>query len=163
MAIAVRSMVEYVGGRSLARFLFPANPELKPHEILRNRLISDTKSALRAHGIELIDIRLGRLIVPNEVTRQLIDKWQAMWIKRRIVSDEQTPFAVESRVRRELLNQLKGQVELGYVQDKDDEDQALYLVDRLNQLTQSNAKLPLLESQIARIRDKIKSESDVQE
>ncbi|MEM7798354.1 MAG: SPFH domain-containing protein [Chloroflexota bacterium] len=159
MRTVIRSMVDYVGGRSLSRFLFPANQELKPHEILRNRLMTDGKSALRAHGVELLDIRLGRIIVPDEVTQQLIDKWQMIWNRRRQESDRIEPYEVESRIWRELLAQLKGYIETGHSQIGNEKLQALNVVERLNQLTQSNTKMPLLESQIAAIRERIQEEN----
>lgn len=158
MRTVIQSMVDYVGGRSLTRFLFPANQELKPHEILRNRLMTDGKSALRAHGVELLDIRLGRIVVPDQVTQQLIEKWQAVWDRRRQETDQSEPFAVESRVWRELLGQLRSYIETGHSQVGNPEMQALNVVERLNQLTQSNAKMPLLESQIAAIRERIQEE-----
>lgn len=73
---------EVIGKFTLDRLLFRTNPELKPHEFVQEKVTQETERALRYIGVDLVELRLGRLVAPDEVTRQRITYWQNFWEHR---------------------------------------------------------------------------------
>ena len=160
MRLTIESLINFVGGRPLSRLLFPENDELKPHELIKKRLIGDTRIALRQRGIDLIDIRLGRLTVPDEVTRHLIDSWQQRWEKRRTgnrAAIEAASFQTQVKLLHQLTEMVSLDREMGHLESN---GQVIDVVERMQQLTQSNANLPSLESQLMAIKEKIRNDEN---
>ncbi|MCA9980283.1 MAG: SPFH domain-containing protein [Anaerolineales bacterium] len=104
---------EVIGKFTLDRLLFRINPELKPHEFVQEKVEQEVARALRYIGVELVEIRLGRLIAPDEVTRQRIAYWQTFW-EHRQQEDELADEAVfqiqmeaaKSRAKAQAIAQL---------------------------------------------------------
>lgn len=83
LVFAMRTLTELASKQPLDRLLYPDNPELNPHELLRERLERQCGRALKAIGITLISIQLSRLEVPDTVTQQRIDHWRAYWQRQK--------------------------------------------------------------------------------
>lgn len=77
--VTTAKLREIVSKRSLDRLLYPVNPELKPHEQIKEQLEIESRTALKELGVDLVSVRLGRLEVPDAVTRQRIEYWRAYW------------------------------------------------------------------------------------
>jgi hypothetical protein len=73
---------EVISKFTLDRLLFRLNPELTPHEFVQEKVAQEAERALRYLGVDLEELRLSRLVVPDEVTRQRIIYWQTFWEHR---------------------------------------------------------------------------------
>lgn len=81
--LVISKLREVASKRTLDRLLYLENPELKPHELLKERMDELAQIALKEIGVDLVGTRLGRLEVPDAVTQQRIEFWQAYWDRRR--------------------------------------------------------------------------------
>lgn len=79
---------EVISKFTLDRLLFRTNPELKPHEFVQEKVTQEVSRALRYIGVDLVELRLSRLVAPDEVTHQRILYWQNFWAHRQ--QEEQT-------------------------------------------------------------------------
>ncbi len=77
LRVVVRRLRQIVGRRTLDGLLF--RQDNRPLEDIKTRLLRDSRRDLEKSGIDLINIRLGRLEIPDEVIQQRIEHWQSFW------------------------------------------------------------------------------------
>ena len=77
LRIVVRRLRQIVGRRTLDGLLF--RQDNRPLEDIKRRLLQECRRDLDRAGIELLNIRLGRLEIPDAVIQQRIEHWQAFW------------------------------------------------------------------------------------
>ncbi|NET73947.1 MAG: hypothetical protein F6K62_24320, partial [Sphaerospermopsis sp. SIO1G2] len=82
MKLTTAVLRDIVARKTLDRLLYPSNPELRPHEIIKERMDRLSRAELGKWGIDLVSTRLGALQVPNMVTQQRIEHWQQHWQQR---------------------------------------------------------------------------------
>jgi hypothetical protein len=74
----------------------PENSAANSYPTLHHELKEQVRVAVRQSGVEIMNIRLGRLEAPEPVTEQRIDYWRAYWEKeRRITQAEGAAGAVK--------------------------------------------------------------------
>lgn len=76
-----------VASYRLDEIIYPDNPPANPHVALRNEVTEQARPTARQSGIEILQVRLGRLEAPEPVTNQRIRYWQAFWEKERRISE----------------------------------------------------------------------------
>lgn len=161
---------DIVSKKTLDRLLYPSNPELRPHEIVKERMDRQSKVELAKWGIDLVSTRLGALQAPNQVTQQRIEYWQTHWRQHhraKDVSDEAASLveievgraqAKAAAIKRILEGVRDGQQLL--TSGNTDDVVALRLVDAMARVTQQstpNRGTQLLGARIEALRGKIGS------
>jgi regulator of protease activity HflC (stomatin/prohibitin superfamily) len=87
LGIAVDRLQQAVAGYRLDELINPDNPSANPHVALKSEVEEQARPLAQQAGIEILQIRLGRLEAPEPVTNQRIRYWQAFWEKERRISE----------------------------------------------------------------------------
>jgi regulator of protease activity HflC (stomatin/prohibitin superfamily) len=87
LGIVGDGLQQTVAGYRLDELINPDNPSANPHVALKSELEEQARPIARQAGIEILQIRLGRLEAPETVTNQRIRYWQAFWEKERRISE----------------------------------------------------------------------------
>jgi hypothetical protein len=87
LTAAISKLQHAVTGYRLDELIHPENPPANPHVALRNEVEEQARPVARQAGIEIIQVRLGRLEAPEPVTNQRIRYWQAYWEKERRIQE----------------------------------------------------------------------------
>lgn len=66
----------------LDEVLFPSTPASEPYYDIRQELMRKLRASLAEVGIELITVHIGRLELPDTVSQQYVEYWQAHWKSR---------------------------------------------------------------------------------
>lgn len=166
LRVAIEIMRQIVGRRTIDALLF--RESARPLEDIQNQLERETRRRVKQHGIHLISIHLGRLEIPDAVTQQRIDQWQAYWQdrqrRREMLGQAESLVRLEkaraeakaAAIERILMSMREGQQLLRTGGTR--EMVALRLVDALERITrQSQTGQPgrELASRIHRLREEI--------
>jgi hypothetical protein len=166
MQTAVRLLRQLVGKKSLDDLFYRDNPHLNPHDLLGKRLKEQANRTLQAKGIDVLDVRLGRLDAPDAVTQQRIEYWRAHWQgNQRYLQGvgnaqvhqemEQARAEAKSAAIRRILQELQTHPSAPHSQHQTPQDVlAVRLLNVLGQMS-SKAKASREASQIARLREQI--------
>ncbi len=77
---AVRgALINTVAKYPLDELLHPTSPASEPHYTIRTEVERNAKRSLAKSGIDLLRVRIGRLDLPEAVSKQYIQHWQAYW------------------------------------------------------------------------------------
>jgi regulator of protease activity HflC (stomatin/prohibitin superfamily) len=87
LTAAVSKLQQAVAGYRLDELIHPDNPPANPHVALRSEVEEQARPMARQAGIDIIQVRLGRLEAPEPVTNQRIRYWQAYWEKERRIRE----------------------------------------------------------------------------
>ena len=166
MHTTIRLLRQLASKKSLDDLFYRDNPHMNPHELLGKRLKELAAQALAEKGIDLLDVRLGRLDAPDAVVQQRLAYWRAHWqSNQRLLAGEgqaQAHEAVEQarteakvaairRILQELQTHPSGPAE---PHQTPQDVLAVRLLNVLGQMS-SKAKASREASQIARLRDQI--------
>ena len=66
-----------IAGYPLDEILAHSSSAAEPLQVIQAELLRKTRAALRPVGIKLISLRVGRLVLPEDVTEQYIKYWQS--------------------------------------------------------------------------------------
>jgi regulator of protease activity HflC (stomatin/prohibitin superfamily) len=87
---AIGALRQFVAETPLDMLIFPeltlaGGQTRRPHETLRKTAQARADTSLRKVGIQLLDVKLGRLETESQVTEQRIRYWQSYWDRQALL------------------------------------------------------------------------------
>ncbi|MCI0397648.1 MAG: SPFH domain-containing protein [Chloroflexi bacterium] len=86
LIITSSQLKDVVAEYRLDELIFPDQAASDPHQTVKMEMERRARTVMRNFGVDIVSTRLGRLEMPDPVTEQHIQYWQAFWDKQRHLS-----------------------------------------------------------------------------